>query len=159
MDLDDRRVPNMLRHEAERQSNPKRDLAKAHHDSSPIRASCKMQRNESAVRSVYGHRVSEGVGRRVRRAAACSLGKPRPKGVVSRNRCLSAPTAPHLSKARASPVIACERSEHAFTGDARAKRRCLPTPERQPIKKPRSDRSPRPRGGGFISAPDGTLWR
>ena len=107
---------------------------------------------EKSYISRCGRRESEGGGRGVRQRARYGIGKPRPTGVVSRTRSISAPTAPHLSKAAASPKTPSGLCTPEVFGDAGAKRRCMPSPERQPIKKPRSDLSPRPRGGGLNSA-------
>lgn len=82
------------------QGYPNRVQAKVIVDSSPIRLSCRLQRNESAGGSRYGHRESEGAGRGVRLRARCAFGKPRPTGVVSRKRSLRAAHSPTSEQSR-----------------------------------------------------------
>lgn len=58
--------------------NPNRVQAKVTVDSSPIRLSCRPQRNESAGGSRYGHRESEGAGRGVSASASRKIAELQP---------------------------------------------------------------------------------
>ena len=77
-DRDDRSVHIMVTLSPEGLVNPNRVQAKVTVDSSPIRLSCRTQRNESAGRSRYGHRESEGAGRGVSALVSRQKAEPQP---------------------------------------------------------------------------------
>ena len=65
-----------LSHEG--QDYPNRVHAKVTVDSSPIRLSCRPQRNEAAGLSRYGHRESKGASRGVSASVSRKIAEPQP---------------------------------------------------------------------------------